>query len=48
MLYNDLTRITDSDAEQEVSGIAVPVLDALLEACKQFVAEIRWCRQSRV
>lgn len=39
MLYNDLARISDRDAEQEVSGIAVPVLDALLEACKQHVAD---------
>ncbi len=32
-------RISENDAEQEVSGIAVPVLDALLEACKTFVAK---------
>jgi hypothetical protein len=37
MLYRELQRITDRDAEQEVSGIAVPVLDALLQACKDFV-----------
>lgn len=39
MLYRELQRITDRDAEQEVTGIAVPVLDALLEACKRFVPD---------
>ena len=38
-LYRDLERISKTDAEQEVSGIAVPVLDALLEARKTFVAD---------
>lgn len=37
MLYRELQRMTDRDPEQEVTGIAVPVLDALLDACKQFV-----------
>jgi len=39
MLYNDLARIAESDTEQEVTGIAVPVLDALLDACTGFVAD---------
>jgi|SRR5680860_257481 len=39
MLFRDLERISQIDAEQEVTGIAVPVLEALLEACKEFVAD---------
>src|SRR4051794_20852468 len=39
MLFRDLERISNQDAEQEVSGIAVPVLDALLDACKTFVGD---------
>lgn len=38
-LYRDLDRASAADAEQEVTGIAVPVLDALLQACKQFVQD---------
>lgn len=38
-LYGDLREISKRDPEQEVMGIAVPVLDALLEACKAFVAD---------
>ncbi|MEV6281012.1 hypothetical protein [Nocardia sp. NPDC051832] len=36
-LYEDLKRISDRDPEQEVRGIAVPVIDAVLVACKEFV-----------
>lgn len=36
-LADDLARIVDRDPEQEVQGIAVPVLDALLAACREFV-----------
>lgn len=39
MLFRDLERISERDPEQEVTGIAVPVLDALLDACKQYVGE---------
>jgi len=39
MLYRDLQQIAQRDPEQEVTGIAVPVLDALLEACKELVAD---------
>jgi hypothetical protein len=38
-LAKDLRRISDRDAEQEVTGIAVPVLDALLQAAKVFVPD---------
>lgn len=38
-LYRDLERSSTSDAEQEVAGIAVPVLDALLAACRGYVAD---------
>jgi hypothetical protein len=33
-LYKDLSRIADRDPEQEVWGIAVPVLDACLSALR--------------
>ncbi len=39
LLYRQLQQIATQDPEQEVMGIAVPVLDALLEACKAFVAD---------
>ncbi len=39
MLYRHLERISERDPEQEVTGIAVPVLDALLTACKAFVPD---------
>lgn len=38
-LYEDLCRIVDGDPGQEVYGIAVPVIDELLTACKQFVPD---------
>jgi hypothetical protein len=33
-LYNDVSRVADKDPEQEVRGIAVPVLDACLAALR--------------
>jgi hypothetical protein len=35
MLYRDLQRTADRDPEQEVRGLAVPVLDACLKAFKE-------------
>lgn len=39
MLYRDLQRIADRDPEQEVRGMALPVLDACLNAFKSFVPD---------
>ncbi len=39
MLYRDLERIAARDPEQEVRGMAVPVLDACLQAFKEFVPD---------
>jgi hypothetical protein len=38
-LYTDLKRIADRDPEQEVQGIAVPVLDACLAALREVAAD---------
>ena len=38
-LYTDLARIAERDPEQEVRGIAVPVLDARIEALREVVAD---------
>ena len=38
-LYDDLSKIVDRDPEQEIQSIAIPVLDALLTACRDFVPE---------
>lgn len=38
-LYRQLEQIANRDGEQEVAGVAVPVLDALLTACRTYVAD---------
>ena len=38
-LYRQLDKITERDAEQEVTGIAVPIIDALLMACRAYVPD---------
>jgi hypothetical protein len=37
--YKELRRISERDPEQEVQGLAVPVLDAVLKACAAHVPE---------
>ncbi len=39
LLFRSLEKMSERDPDQEVRGIAVPVLDAVLQACKQFVPE---------
>ena len=38
-LYTDLSRIADRDPEQEVRGIALPVLDACIAALREVAAD---------
>jgi hypothetical protein len=38
-LYKDLSRIADRDPEQEVQGIALPVLDACIGALREVAAD---------
>jgi hypothetical protein len=39
MLFRSLEKVAERDPEQEVRGMAVPVLDACLEAFKQHVPD---------
>lgn len=39
LLFRSLEKMSERDPDQEVRGIAVPVLDAVLQACKPFVPE---------
>jgi hypothetical protein len=38
-LYTDLSRIAERDPEQEVRGIALPVLDACITALREVIAD---------
>lgn len=38
-LYEDLQRAADKDAEQEIKGPAIDTVDAVLDACRQFLPD---------
>jgi hypothetical protein len=38
-LYEDLQRAADKDAEQEIKGPAIDTVDAVLDACREFLPD---------